>query len=206
MCATVIEPNERHLRLRPRYGAPGLGLGLLVLIGCAEDNMSNQPRYDPLEGSRLFSDGRSARPPVPGTRHRDEELDEVLTTGLVAGRFADTVPMPVTAEFLRRGQQRFDIFCAPCHSVLGDGDGMIVRRGYKRPPSLHEERLRLAPVGHFFDVITSGFATMPRYSYHLVPRDRWAIAAYIRVLQYSQHATFANLPPPLQASLAGTPP
>ena len=163
--------------------------------------MSSQGRYDPLEASPLFADGRSARPEIPGTVSRDEELNDTIRTGLAVGRFIPTLPIPLTLDLLRRGQQRFDIYCAPCHSTVGDGDGMIVRRGYQRPPSLHEPRLRLAPLGHFFDVITNGFATMPRFSYQLTPRDRWAIAAYIRVLQQSQAATLADVPEPLRPGL-----
>ena len=177
------------------------GVYVALLTGCAEDNMNDQPRYDPLQGSRLFGDARSARPPVPGTIHRAEELDAVVNTGLTDGRLTNTVPIPVNAELLRRGQQRFDIMCSPCHSVLGDGDGMIVRRGYQRPASLHDERLRQAPVGYFFDVMTRGYGAMPRYSAQLTARDRWAIAAYIRVLQYSQRAELADVPPALQPGL-----
>jgi mono/diheme cytochrome c family protein len=181
------------------FGSVALGA---LLLGCGEDDMNSQPRYNPLAASPLFGDDRSARPQVPGTVDRAADLDPVLTTGLLSGRFTDTLPIPLSRELLERGQQRFDIYCAPCHSVLGDGDGMIVRRGYKRPASFHEERLLEAPLGHFFDVITRGYASMPRFSPQLTPRDRWAIAAYIRVLQSSQRGSLDDVPPALRAGLA----
>lgn len=192
--------SEARLRGR-RWGV----LVVVALSGGCEDDMSAQPRYNPLASSALFGDARSARPPVPGAIARSEPLDPVLNTGVFAGRLLDTLPVPLTRELLLRGQERFTIFCAPCHSPLGDGDGMVVRRGFRRPPSFHEERLRLAPLGHFFDVATNGLATMPRYGYLLTPRDRWAIAAYIRVLQHSQRATLADVPPDRRRELEKAP-
>lgn len=169
------------------------GILLLLLGGCVDD-MSDQPRYDPLEPSSFFADGRSARPQLPGTVSRDEPLDPVINSGSRDGRLVDALPLPATRELLLRGQRRFAIHCSPCHSALGDGDGVIVRHGFRRPPSLHGERLRLAPLGHFFDVMTRGFGAMPRFSYLLSPEERWAIAAYIRVLQHSQHAALSDVP------------
>ena len=197
-------------RSAPRSDARRRGSGLLILAALApaagcEDDMSNQPRYDPLEGSALFGDARSARPPVPGTIHRSEPLDPRLTSGVAAGRLVSELPVPVTRELLVRGQERFTIFCTPCHSPLGDGDGMVVRRGFRRPPSFHDERLRKAPIGHFFEVMTQGFATMPRFAYLLTPHDRWAVAAYIRVLQHSQHATIDEVPAEHRQALERSP-
>jgi mono/diheme cytochrome c family protein len=165
--------------------------------------MAEQPRYDPLEPSTFFADGQSARPPVAGTVAREEPLqnDTPLYTGKVGEKFADAFPFPATLAVLKRGQERFDIFCSPCHSRLGDGDGMIVRRGYTRPPSFHGDRLREAPAGYFFTVITNGFGAMPSYAAQIPPQDRWAIIAYIRALQLSQHATLAEVPPEEQRKL-----
>ncbi|MFO0579591.1 MAG: cytochrome c [Polyangia bacterium] len=196
-------PCEAKGRSR-QEGACCALLCLALAAGC-EDDMSDQPRYDPLEPSPLFADGRSARPQLPGTIHRDEALDPVLNTAVRDGRLVDELPLPVSRELLLRGQERFTVYCTPCHSPLGDGDGMVVRRGFRRPPSLHDERLRLAPLGHFFDVMTNGFAVMPRFSYLLSPRDRWAIAAYIRVLQHSQHAALRDVPPPERQALEQSP-
>lgn len=163
--------------------------------GCRQD-MADQPRYDPLEPSAFFSDGQSARPLVPGTVARGQLVDEASLSAAKAGDvFVDTFPVPVTSEVLSRGQERYNIFCAPCHSHMGDGDGMIVRRGFRRPPSFHIDRLREAPVGYFFDIITNGFGAMPDYAAQIPVRDRWAIIAYTRALQLSQHATLADVPP-----------
>jgi mono/diheme cytochrome c family protein len=124
----------------------------------------------------------------------------------VDGRPADTLPFPVTRQLLERGQERFNIYCTPCHDHLGSGQGMIVRRGFSPPPSLHIERLRLAPVGHFFDVISNGYGAMPNYGKQVSPHDRWAIAAYIRALQLSQHATLAEVPDGARQQLQGATP
>jgi mono/diheme cytochrome c family protein len=178
-----------------------LGLGLFAL-GC-QQQMANQPRYDPLEASDFFDDGRSARPLVEGTVARGQlRLDEQFYTGKINGQLATTFPFPVTAAVLDRGQERFNIYCTPCHDRLGTGLGMVVRRGYRQPPSYHTERLRQAPVGHFFDVITRGLGAMPDYAAQIPPRDRWAIVAYIRALQLSQNATLADVPPPQRDALA----
>jgi mono/diheme cytochrome c family protein len=156
--------------------------------------MAEQPRYDPLDPSTVFADGRSARPPVEGTVARGHaQLDEHHDAGTVAGVAAETLPVPLTQQLLGRGQQRYNIYCSPCHDRLGNGQGMIVRRGFSPPPSLHIERLRQAPVGHFFAVMTHGFGTMPPYSTQVPAHDRWAIAAYIRALQLSQFARLSDL-------------
>jgi len=166
----------------------------LWLIGC-QQKMADQPRYEPLQKSDLFDDQRASRPLVEGTVPRGQlNADEEFYTGRVNNEPVKVFPLPVDRELLLRGQERFIIFCSPCHSRLGDGQGMIVRRGYRPPPSFHLERLREAPPGHFFDVITHGFGAMPDYAEQIPPRDRWAIVAYIRALQLSQNAALADVP------------
>jgi len=169
---------------------------LLLCAGCRQD-MHVQPRYNPYDPARFFNDGQSARLPVAGTVPRGEltlGANELLYTGKVNGQIADVFPFPVTRKFLERGRDQFDVFCAPCHGLSGDGDGMIVQRGFARPPSYHLERLRAAPAGHFFDVITNGVGTMYAYGYRVPPRDRWAITAYIRALQLSRQASISDAP------------
>jgi mono/diheme cytochrome c family protein len=169
--------------------------GLLAVAGCRQD-MHNQPKFIPLRESEFFTDHRSARPLVEGTVARGEvEGNDLLSTGMVNGELASAFPFPVTGDVMRRGQERYDIFCAPCHARTGNGDGMIVRRGFRAPPSLHVDRLRQAPAGHFFDVITNGFGAMPDYRAQVPVRDRWAIIAYIRALQASTAAGIADVPP-----------
>ena len=166
-----------------------------MFSACRQD-MHDQPKYTPLRGSTFFADARSARSPVEGTVARGLlRDDELLYSGKVNGVDAAVFPFRVDAQVMARGQERFNIYCAPCHSRTGEGDGMVVLRGYRRPPSFHQERLRDAPVGHFFDVITNGFGAMPDYASQIKPADRWAIVAYIRGLQLSAHATLADVPP-----------
>jgi hypothetical protein len=167
---------------------------LLLFTACRQD-MHDQPRYKPLSRSTFFEDQRSARPLVAGTvAQGDLREDDRLYTGKINDALATTLPFPSTRDLLLRGQERYNIFCSPCHSRLGDGAGMIVQRGFKRPPSFHEPRLREAPIGHFFDVITNGYGAMTEYAYRIPVRDRWAIAAYLRALQFSQNATLAEVP------------
>jgi mono/diheme cytochrome c family protein len=184
-----------------------LPLWVACMAGC-QPEMTDQPRYEPFEASTFFEDGRSARHLVPGTVARGQlMLDTPLATGRADGQMVDTLPLPVTRDLLERGQERYDIYCAPCHDRVGMGRGMIVRRGYPRPPSLHVPRLRQAPVGHFFEVITQGFgAQMPAYDWMIPPPDRWAIIAYIRALQLSQHATLAAVPEAERRQLQDTKP
>lgn len=157
--------------------------------------MANQPRYDPLEPSTFFADGMSARPRIDGTVARGElSTNEFLDTGKVNGALSDGYPMPVTIEVINRGHERYDIYCAQCHGRVGDGNGMIPARGYRRPPSFHTLQLRNQTTGHFFDVMTNGFGAMPPYKTMIPPRDRWAIVAYIRALQLSQNATVNDVP------------
>jgi mono/diheme cytochrome c family protein len=170
--------------------------------------MHNQPKFIPLRSSEFFADRRSARYPVPGTVPRmeseaaDSDPDQwdpssYYLSGRHGNVFGNELPpqIKLDAQLLQRGQDRFNIFCAPCHSRVGDGDGMIVRRGYKRPPSFHDQRVRNAPLGHFFDVMSNGFGAMPDYAAQLKPADRWAITTYIRALQRSQKASEADVPP-----------
>jgi mono/diheme cytochrome c family protein len=184
---------------------PGLVLAALLSCGGCRQDMHDQPKYKPLAASTFFRDGQSARPLVLGAVARGQLDDDVeLYSGkTAAGKLVEVFPIAVTADVLKRGQERFDIYCSPCHDRTGAGLGMVVRRGFKQPPSLHVERLRQAPPGHFFDVMTSGFGAMPDYRSQVAPFDRWAIAAYIRVLQRSQQATLADAPPEEAAKLKG---
>jgi mono/diheme cytochrome c family protein len=169
-------------------------LVLAFVAGCRQQ-MADQPRYEPLSHSAFFGDERSARPLVEGTVARGQlRGDEHLYRGIAGGKLAETFPFPVTRAVLARGQERFNIFCSPCHDRLGNGQGMVVRRGYRAPPSYHIDRLRQAPPGHFFQVMTNGFGAMPDYAQQIRAADRWAIVAYIRALQLSQHAVLADVP------------
>jgi mono/diheme cytochrome c family protein len=179
-------------------------IALALLTGCRQD-MHDQPKYKPLAASAFFADGRSARPLVEDTvarGHLDEDV-ELFTGKTAGGKLVELLPVKVSAELLKRGQERFDIYCSPCHDRTGSGHGMVVRRGFKQPPSYHIDRLRQAPVGHFFDVMTSGFGAMPDYRSQITVADRWAIVAYIRALQRSQQATLADVPPEKAADLKG---
>jgi mono/diheme cytochrome c family protein len=167
---------------------------LLALSACRQD-MHDQPKYQPLEESSFFGDLQSSRAPVPGTVARGQLNDDALLyTGKADGADATVFPFHVDERVMSRGQERFNIYCTPCHGQTGLGDGMIVRRGYRHPPSLADARLREAPAGHFFDVVTNGFGAMPDYAAQITPADRWAIVAYVRALQLSAHATLAEVP------------
>ena len=164
--------------------------------------MDQQPKFKPLQPSSFFSDGRSARtPPVDTVARGDLRTDDALYTGKVNGKDVTEFPFPVTTEVLARGHERYDIFCSVCHSRVGDGQGMIVKRGFPQPPSYHIDRLRNAPVGHFFDVMTNGYGRMFSYAERIPVKDRWAIIAYIRALQLSQNASISDLPGQDQAEL-----
>jgi hypothetical protein len=180
-------------------------LGLLFLGGC-QQKMADQPRYEPLAKSDFFGDERSARPLVEGTVARGHlDTNEALYTGKVNGRLMERLPFPITKDVLLRGQERFNIFCSPCHDRIGTGQGMVVKRGFRAPPSFHIDRLRTSPDGHFFDVITHGFGIMPDYAGQVSPKDRWAIVAYIRALQLSQNAKLTDVPEPERRSLETKP-
>ncbi len=157
--------------------------------------MADQPRYKPLARSEFFGDDRSARPAIEGTVARGAlQTDELFYTGKIGGKEADVFPYPVDEATFRRGRERFNIYCSPCHDRTGRGEGLVVRRGYRPPPSFHIDRLRQAPPGHFFNVMTHGLGAMPDYAEQIPPEDRWAIAAYIRALQLSQQAQLADVP------------
>jgi mono/diheme cytochrome c family protein len=186
-------------RRSPRSAArrPLLVAGALCLLaaaGCRQD-MHNQPKYRPLRGSAFYPDASSARPLVEGTIARGTlQTDAAFFTGKSGALFVNELPFPVTHEVLDRGQERFNIFCAPCHDATGSGSGLIVQRGYSQPPSFHIDRLRKIEAGYFFDVMTNGFGRMPDYRAQINPRDRWNIVAYIRTLQFAQHAPTAEVP------------
>jgi mono/diheme cytochrome c family protein len=164
-------------------------LGVLCTTACRQD-MHNQPRYKPLAATAFFDDGRASRPAIDDTVARGQlHLDPARYTGKENGKDIDFFPIQITAADIARGQQRFDIFCSPCHGRLGDGHGMIVSRGLRQPPSYHDARLVNAPVGHFFDVMTNGYGAMYSYASRVPVDDRWRIAAYIRALQLSQNAS-----------------
>ncbi|HUL75039.1 MAG TPA: cytochrome c [Vicinamibacterales bacterium] len=157
--------------------------------------MHQAPRYDPLEESTVLPKGMSAQPIVDGTVARGHlNDDDQLYTGKVAGKPAETFPFAITAADLDRGEQRFNIYCSPCHGRTGEGNGMVVQRGFKQAANYHVDRLRQMPVGYFFDVITNGFGAMPDYKAQIPVADRWRIVAYIRALQLSHHATSADVP------------
>jgi mono/diheme cytochrome c family protein len=157
--------------------------------------MHDQPKYEPLEESTFFADGQASRAPVPGTVARGQLYeDTLLHTGKDGDRDAQVFPFRIDAQVMQRGRERFDIFCAPCHGRTGDGNGMIVQRGFQRPAPLADERLRQAPVGYLFNVVTHGFGAMPDHAAQIPPQDRWAIAAYIRALQLSATATIDDVP------------
>jgi len=189
------------LRIRPLawMSLPLIAGG--VTIGCRQD-MQDQPKYIPLRSDNFFADGRSARPVPEGTVARGLlRADKVFYTGKMGNDFIDRIPFPVNRDVLLRGQDRFNVYCSPCHGRLGNGLGMIVRRGLKRPPSYHIDRLRQVPLGYFYDVITNGFGAMPDYAMQIAPRDRWSVAAYIRVLQYSQNASINDVPAEMRGEL-----
>ncbi len=166
------------------------------LAGCQQD-MARQPKQRPLSPTDFFGDGRSERALVEGTVARGSIEQEALAIP----KDSDAFPLAVTPELLARGRERFDIYCSVCHGRLGDGNGMVAQRGFRHPPTYHSDRLRQAPVGYFYDVVTNGFGAMPDYSAQIPPRDRWAIIAYVRALQLSQHAPAALLPADVREKL-----
>jgi hypothetical protein len=175
---------------------------VLLLAGCSlKQDMALQPKNRPLSPSDFFTDGRSERPLVENTIARGSFADEALFVAKDSNNF----PLPVTQELLERGQGRYKIFCTPCHGLQGDGNGMVSMRGMKHPPSYHQDRLRQSPNGYFYDVITNGFGAMYGYSAQILPRDRWAIVAYVRALQLSRNAKVAELPADLREKVMHPP-
>ena len=177
-------------------------VGALALAGCSDmslrQDMANQPKNRPLSPSEFFSDGRSERPLVENTVARGSVENDVYNVGKEYVGF----PLPLDEKFLERGEDRYRIFCTPCHGLQGDGNGVAAVRGMKHPPSYHIERLRQAPNGYFYDVITNGFGSMYSYSERITPRDRWAIIAYLRALQLSRNAKVSDLPESLRQKVA----
>jgi mono/diheme cytochrome c family protein len=186
--------NSRGSQRKP-FAAITLLLAIALTAACRID-MHVQPRENPLSRNDFFADQRSARPPVEGTVARGQlHEDTYFYTGKIGSNPGDVMPFAVTKEVLARGQERYNIYCAPCHSRVGDGNGFVPSRGFSRkPPSFHDLRLQKAPLGYFYDVITEGFGIMPDYASQIPPQDRWNIVAYVRALQLSQNATTADVP------------
>jgi mono/diheme cytochrome c family protein len=201
MCTPQKKPcGDSRPRLSGRAKLDGLSVVTMLLAvaltsACRID-MHVQPRVNPLAKSDFFPDQRGARPLVEGTVARGQlHEDAYFYTGKNGNTPGDYMPFPVTKEALERGRERYDIYCAPCHSRVGDGNGFIPSRGFSRkPPSFHDQRLQKAALGYFYDVISNGFGIMPDYSAQIPPRDRWTIVAYVRALQLSQNATKADVP------------
>jgi mono/diheme cytochrome c family protein len=167
---------------------------VVFAAGCRQD-MHDAPRYEAFEASSTFADNRASRTAPAGTVARGWlRDDDALYTGKIAGQAVDAFPFPIGREELLRGQQRFNIYCTPCHGRLGDGNGMVVQRGLRQAASFHQDRLRQEKLGYFYDVITNGFGAMPDYATQIPVRDRWLIVAYVRTLQLSQHAAVADVP------------
>ncbi|HKS27549.1 MAG TPA: cytochrome c [Pyrinomonadaceae bacterium] len=189
---------DSRLKVRARLAFCLLPFAFLLFSGCRQD-MQDQPRSEPYERSAFFDNRMATRPPVEGTVARGSLRENTaLYTGKTGtgpqAQLVNTMPVEVNEQLLRRGQDRFNAYCSACHGMTGKGDGMVVRRGFRAPPPLTNDRLMEAPVGHFFDVITNGFGAMPDYAAQVKPEDRWAIVAYIRALQLSQRAPLAQLP------------
>ena len=172
------------------------GIASLILTGCElRQAMYDQEKYEPLEKSSFFADGQSWRPQVEGTVARGELREDThFYEGIVNGELSNVLPIDLNKEVLERGQQRYNIYCSPCHDRTGQGNGIIVKRGLKQPTSFHDDRLKDMPVGYFFDVITNGYGVMYSYASRVPTKDRWAIAAYIRTLQLSQNVDLEKLP------------
>jgi mono/diheme cytochrome c family protein len=207
-------PLSRGSDRARRSGRPLCGVLLVAIVwsgGCRQD-MHDAPRYEAFEANSQFADGRAARIAPAGTVARGLlREDEALYTGKVDGVMVDRVPFALSHDDLRRGQERYTIYCTPCHGELGDGNGMVVQRGLRQAASYHQDRLRQERIGYFFDVITNGFGAMQGYAEQVPVRDRWLIAAYVRALQYSQNASVNDLPADRRGQLGaaapvGTPP
>ncbi len=176
-------------------------IALMAAAGCRQD-MHDAPRYEAFEASTTFADGRASRTAPTGTVARGWlREDEALYTGKVNGEMVDQYPFAISAADLARGQQRFNIYCTPCHGRLGDGNGMVVQRGLRQAASYHQDRLRQEKLGYFYDVITNGFGAMQGYAEQIPVRDRWLIVAYVRTLQLSQHASIDDVPADHRGSL-----
>ena len=187
--------------MRNKQSIMALFAALMFAAGCRQD-MHDTPRYEAFEASSTFADNRSARTPPAGTVARGWlRDDEALYTGKINGQNVDQYPFAIGRAELERGQQRFNIYCTPCHGRLGDGQGMVVQRGLRQAASFHQDRLREEKVGYFYDVITNGFGAMPDYATQIPVRDRWLIVAYVRTLQLSQHAAVDDVPADRRSAL-----
>jgi mono/diheme cytochrome c family protein len=187
----VVSGFQRSMRAAAILGAAS---AMLVIAGCRQD-MQDEPKFFPQRGTTFYPDGRSVRPQVANTVARNQgDEDSYFYTGLINGKEGDGLPIDLTPDTMARGQERFNVYCTPCHSRVGNGDGMIVQRGYRPAGDFHTDRLRNAPLGHFFSVMTNGYGAMPDYAAQITPQDRWAIAAYIRALQLSQDAKQSDVP------------
>jgi mono/diheme cytochrome c family protein len=176
-----------------------------TLVACRRD-MANQPKAKPMSESEFFADGTNARPlPAHVVPRGAANRDEAVETGLINDVYATQLPVKLTPQLLARGRESYDAFCSMCHGRIGDGQGIVVQRGFPAPPSYHIDRLRNAPIGHFYDVMTNGYGTMTSYASQIEPRDRWAIAAYIRALQLSQNSKATDLPPDVLVQLQHQP-
>jgi hypothetical protein len=186
-----VGSSVRKLNQLAGFGAMA---GTLILAGCRQD-MQDQPKFFPQRGTDFYADGRSVRPQVENTVARNQlRENSYFYTGLINGKEGDGMPFPATLEVLERGQERYNVYCTPCHSRVGNGVGMIVQRGYMKAGNFNTTRLETAPLGHFFHVISNGYGAMPDYATQVTPEDRWAIVAYIKALQLSQKATQADVP------------
>ena len=207
MRGSVDSARNGTARVSKRLFNGVAALGLLMLLTACRQDMQDQPRYKALAGTSFFADGRSARPMVEGTVARGHlRIDEARYTGKIAGEDVDQFPIPIAKEDIERGQTRFNAYCTPCHGRLGDGNGMVVLRGFRQPPSYYSDRLVHAPVGHFFDVISNGFGAMPSYASRVQSDDRWRIVAYIRALQLSESASLNDVPADQRENLTVEPP
>ncbi len=190
-----VRSQKFEVRSVSRAALLTFGFALLIFLTACRQDMHQAPRYDPLEESTVFPKGSSAQPLVEGTVARGHlNEDELLYTGKVDGKPADAFPFTITAADLNRGEERYNIYCSPCHGRTGEGNGMVVQRGYKQAANYHIDRLRQMPVGYFYDVMTNGFGSMPDYRAQVTVADRWRIVAYIRALQLSEHATTSDVP------------
>jgi mono/diheme cytochrome c family protein len=192
--------------LKNRIYLGPVAMSLLALTACRQD-MHTEPRYQPLQETSFFGDQRSARPMVEGTVARGHlRIDEARYAGKLDGEDIDQFPIPIAKEDIERGEARFNIYCTPCHGRTGDGNGMVVLRGFRQPPSYYSDRLINAPVGHYFDAVTNGFGAMPSYASRIQPDDRWRIIAYIRALQLSESASVNDVPADQRQNLQVEPP
>ena len=200
-----MHPTKRTLQTIRKAGLVCAVFCLALLVTSCTMTMRDQPRVDPYEPNAFFPKDQSAMLPVEDTvPYGQADVDDAFYTGQVDGQYVTDFPFEISKDDLERGQQRYDIYCAPCHGYTGNGDGMIVQRGFKEPPSFNQDRLRDAEPGYFFYAISNGFGSMPSYANRIPVHDRWLIIAYIEALQLSQHAPVTDLPQEDVAKLEAT--